>query len=87
MSVSPVAAEALHVVLTATLPRVDVTLLSAARGRARTGPGREKERGSDVCSHTRRERHAAAIRQLFLVSPAEGAPCALTAQSYRFVFV
>lgn len=45
VSDSPVAAEALHVVLTATLTRVDVTVLSAARGRARAGPGRERERG------------------------------------------
>lgn len=50
--VSPVAAEALNVVLTATLSCVDVTLLSAARGRARTRPDRERERKElcDVCS-------------------------------------
>ena len=38
---TPVTAEALHVVFAATLSRVDVTLLSAAGGRASTGPGGE----------------------------------------------
>lgn len=54
--VSPVAAEALHMVLAATLSRGDVALLGAARGRASTQPwGEEKERELCVrtCGHQR----------------------------------